>query len=263
MVQPRLPQDPINNPLALADGPVRIARLDGQHAIAGDIAPEGNVVHLDEAVAGSAGPIPARLVTVRSLLGAAFRVVPLVAGVALLVVTLVSAKRPSTFRTRLLVLLAIALVWVPVAYFPHSNIPIVLPTVRAERFLVPPAAGSMLVGAVLPSFLANARLFGIRAPGRRSWPFHAVSQDARMHALDYADDLVFGERPPVLSPRARRPTLNYGVMLGARNQLGRDWSRTVARWSLRRRGRWPTSTSPTRCAASVGPKKPGLTIATE
>src|SRR4029078_3798576 len=42
-------------------------------------------------------------------------------------------------------LLAVALVLIVVSYFPHSNIPVVLPTVRAERFLYFPAIGSSLL----------------------------------------------------------------------------------------------------------------------
>jgi hypothetical protein len=218
--QPRLPQDPINNPLALADLPHRIAGALGVYASGVGQALFPTVLSGDYSF--SAEPIPDRLVTARSVLGAAFLVVPPVAGVVLFVVTAIAGGHQTSFRTRLLVLFAIALVWVPVAYFPHSNIPIVLPTVRAERFWYLPAAGlAMLVGAALSALSTTPRLFGISHAGPAIVALFMVFQAgrARMHALDYADDLVFWRATARAVPASAKAHLNYGVMLGARNQL--------------------------------------------
>jgi tetratricopeptide (TPR) repeat protein len=215
-----LPQDPINNPLALADFPHRVAGALGVYASGVGQALFPTVLSGDYSF--SAEPIPDRLVTIRSVLGAWLLVVPVIAGVALFVVTLVSRKRPFSLGTRLLVLCAIALVWVPVAYFPHSNIPIVLPTVRAERFWYLPAAGlAMLVGTALSELSQVPRLFGVSHAGPAMVAVFLLFQAgrARMHALDYADDLVFWRATARAVPASAKAHLNYGVMLGARNQL--------------------------------------------
>jgi len=52
-------------------------------------------------------------------------------------------------------LVAASLVWVLACYFPVSNIPILLPTVRAERFWYFPVVGSSILLAVLFSWLAD------------------------------------------------------------------------------------------------------------
>ena len=43
----------------------------------------------------------------------------------------ITSRAPSA-RWSTLSLLALALLWLPVAYFPHSNIPVLLPTARTE-----------------------------------------------------------------------------------------------------------------------------------
>ena len=58
---------------------------------------------------------------------------------------------------------AFALVWVVVSYFPVSNIPVVLPTVRAERFWYFPAIGTAIVLG-----FAFSRL--LRATKNAAWP---------------------------------------------------------------------------------------------
>lgn len=215
--QPRLPQDPINNPLALADVPHRVAGALGVYASG-----VGQVllpITLSGDYSFSAEPIPERLVNVRSILGATFFVAPVLAGVVLWVLTLF---RPDARRTGLFVLLAIALVWVPVAYFPHSNIPIVLPTVRAERFWYLPVAGfALILGATLAELSQKPRLFGASHGGPILVALFLLFQAgrARMHALDYADDLVFWRATARAVPASAKAHLNYGVMLGARNHL--------------------------------------------
>src|SRR5208282_1619281 len=88
-------------------------------------------------------------------------------------------------------IVAFALVWIVVSYFPVSNIPVVLPTVRAERFWYFPAIGTATVLAIL-----FAKLFAL---GRRHGAMLAAAGlfalflgfqcfAARRHALDYNND---------------------------------------------------------------------------
>jgi hypothetical protein len=115
-------------------------------------------------------------------------------------------------------LVAVGLVWVPLAYFPHSNIPILLPTVRAERFWYLPAVGfAMMLGpacaSVLRKFPRRPAIFALTA-----WfGFQAIQ--ARLHALDYTDDLVFWRATKNAVPRSAKAHLNYSVMVGARGDL--------------------------------------------
>ncbi|HEY8947139.1 MAG TPA: tetratricopeptide repeat protein, partial [Polyangiaceae bacterium] len=121
--------------------------------------------------------------------------------------------------------------WLPIAYFPHSNIPVLLPTVRAERFwYLPVVGGSFLLAVVLCAMLEH----GLRAPYaktrmsqswrrllRRAVPaFFAVQMlQARAHALDYSDDLTFWRSTRRAAPNSAKAHLNYSVMVGARGKL--------------------------------------------
>ncbi|HEX4340407.1 MAG TPA: tetratricopeptide repeat protein [Polyangiaceae bacterium] len=217
--QPKLPQDPINNPLAIADFAHRVAGALGVYASGVGQALVPTVLSGDYSFA--AEPIPARLVSLRSVLGGAFLLVPPLIALVLFFRVLVS-KEPESARTRIETLVAIGLLWMPVAYFPHSNIPIVLPTVRAERFWYLPAAGlAMLLGPVLARLVRRPQLFGVRNLGLAVVTLFLVFQAvrARMHALDYADDLVFWRATARAVPASAKAHLNYGVMLGARSQL--------------------------------------------
>ncbi|MET0593734.1 MAG: hypothetical protein ABW133_13605, partial [Polyangiaceae bacterium] len=118
--------------------------------------------------------------------------------------------------------LGVALVWIVVSYFPHSNIPVLLPTVRAERFLYFPAIGSSVILAIYFAAFHAARVH----PATRRlgvafftafFAFQCVS--ARLHALDYADDLVFWRATKDAAPRSAKAHLNYAVMWGARGHL--------------------------------------------
>jgi tetratricopeptide (TPR) repeat protein len=130
--------------------------------------------------------------------------------------------------------LAIGAVWVPIAYFPHSNIPVLLPTVRAERFWYLPAVGTSLLialglwralrgtGGDAPEHEDAAepakRNFGL-AP-RLVLVFFAVNAlKARAHAFDYRDDLAFWSSTRQAAPNSAKAHLNYSVMVGARNRL--------------------------------------------
>lgn len=119
-----------------------------------------------------------------------------------------------------LALLSVASVWAAVAYFPHSNIPVLLPTVRAERFWYLPVLGLAPAYALGLEWLALRRL-----PGRLgAWagPLCAAvllgfqAQQARLHAIDYTNDLTFWRATARTSSRSAKAHLNYSVMLGAR-----------------------------------------------
>jgi protein O-mannosyl-transferase len=88
----------------------------------------------------------------------------IVVGLGLLVEGWRSPPTPWRFRvTRPLAYsgplwLSFGALWLVVSYFPHSNIPQLLPTVRAERFWYFPVIGtSLLIGHVLSSLLARGR----------------------------------------------------------------------------------------------------------
>lgn len=122
-----------------------------------------------------------------------------------------------------LILVALGITWVVVSYFPHSNIPVVLPTVRAERFWYFPAIGTTLVLSVLFSWLIQAT----SGPGRRAWIAPAVivpfflfqAVQAYRHAMDYRSDVDFWRATKDAVPRSAKAHLNYSVMKGARGDL--------------------------------------------
>ncbi|MBX3182955.1 MAG: tetratricopeptide repeat protein [Polyangiaceae bacterium] len=122
-------------------------------------------------------------------------------------------------------ILAWVLVWVPLAFFPHSNIPVVLPTVRAERFWYLPVVGLSFGYAWLLTWLvtrpraalwSRARLVGITSV-TLFIGFQLLS--ARLHALDYTNDLTFWRATARSSPNSAKAHLNYSVMLGARGYM--------------------------------------------
>jgi hypothetical protein len=120
------------------------------------------------------------------------------------------------------ILLAIGMVWVVVSYFPHSNIPVVLPTVRAERFWYFPAIGSSMVLAVGFAWLLDTlRPAPLRwIPHVAFWLFLGVQgAQAYRHAMDYRDDVTFWEATKKAVPRSAKAHLNYSVMKGARGDL--------------------------------------------
>lgn len=217
--QPRLPQDPINNPLVNADIPHRVAGALGVYA-------SGLVqlffpYRLSGDYSFAAEPIPDRLLGIRTVLGAALLGIPPIAGIAAWLSALSRERRGRIEAASVPIVLAIALVWVPVAYFPHSNIPVTLPTVRAERFWYLPAAGAALGTGLLLAKLVATQLASIPRSGAALvllfLGFQATR--ARIHALDYSDDLVFWRATSRAVPRSAKAHLNYGVMLGARNHL--------------------------------------------
>ena len=238
--QPMLPHDPLNNPLIEASTPYRIAGALRVYARG-----LGQVLFpwtLSGDYSAPQEPIPARLVFPESALGAAAMVLPIVLCPVLGIVAWVRGRRrdrrdgdastPGERALDLTPLVAFAGVWIVVSYVPVSNIPVVLPTVRAERFWYFPAVASALLLGI-----AFAKL--IRASRRRGWAPAGIAAvamfagfqcfAARRHAFDYTNDLTFWDATRKAVPRSAKAHLNYSVMLGARGDLrGRLTSNTVA-----------------------------------
>ncbi len=222
--QPALPKNGINNPLVEADLPHRVAgalrvyfRGLGQVVLPWRLS--GDYSYPQE-------PIPTKVLFPESLLGGAAMVLPPVVGAGLWLQSVYCERlRPvlqaseSSLNSRRRVVAALALIWVPVTYFPHSNIPLLLPTVRAERFWYLPIVGTSLLLA-----LAFAALMRRPATQRFGYGLFAAfltfqALRARAHAFDYSSDLDFWRSTSRAAPRSAKAHLNYGVMLGAREQL--------------------------------------------
>jgi hypothetical protein len=256
--QPMLPHDPLNNPLINADVPHRIAGALRVYARG-----VGQVLFpwtLSGDYSAPQEPIPLRLVFPESVFGATAMILPLVACPVLGVVAWLRARGapPRGFEADegfddplddfdadppryawatarsldVLPLIAFALAWIVISYVPVSNIPVLLPTVRAERFWYFPAIGSSLLLAIaFVRVLRGAKRRGRLAVGLAAlgafFLFQCVA--ARRHAFDYTNDLVFWNATRKAVPRSAKAHLNYSVMLGARGDLtGRLESNTVA-----------------------------------
>ncbi len=227
--QPRLPRDPINNPLVKADFPHRVA--GALRVYWRGLTQVFFPLHLSGDYSYPQEPIPPRLIFPESVLGAVFMVVPPLVGVGEWVRSLFLERRerragstsPAHSSPRLsnAMLLAIGLVWAPVAFFPHSNIPVLLPTVRAERFWYLPVMGTALVIAVAIVWLYHRVRWknGAVAVALAVLFFGFQAVRARMHALDYTDDLTFWRATREAVPNSAKAHLNYSVMLGARGHL--------------------------------------------
>lgn len=252
--QPQLPNDPINNPLVQADTPHRIAGglrvfVRGLGQVLFPWSLSGDYSFPQE-------PAPTRLVFPESVLGALLLVgLPLTGVVAWIAAWLRERRErglgagPSA-RLGALWIIALGALWVPVAYFPHSNIPVLLPTVRAERFWYLPVVGSsLLLGWLACAALAagrSAALLGAASGWARAWrlapravlAFFAVHLiQARAHALDYADDLAFWRSTRRAAPNSAKAHLNYSVMVGARGRL--EERLEANRRALELAPRWP------------------------
>jgi hypothetical protein len=223
--QPVLPRDPLNNPLALADWPHRVAgalrvyfRSLGQvvlpHPLSGDYsAPQE--------------PIPDRVVFPQSVLGGLLMVLPPITAVGLWIRAALAARRDPPHENgaragAVMALIATAMVWIVVGYFPHSNIPVLLPTVRAERFMYFPAMGTSVILAC--AFAAAHRRCRETKWRRAAMVIVSVflvvqCTAARLHAFDYTDDLTFWRATKNAVPRSAKAHLNYSVMWGARGHL--------------------------------------------
>jgi hypothetical protein len=220
--QPMLPHDPLNNPLIGASPPYRVAGALRVYArgLGQLLLPS----RLSGDYSAPQEPIPERLVFPESLLGAFGMVAPLVACPVLGVLS-------RTRGRRLLAVAGFALAWIVVSYVPVSNIPVLLPTVRAERFWYFPAIGSAILLALFFAWAVRATSgrarSGVVAGIALFLGWQCVA--ARAHALDYKNDLVFWDATRKAVPRSAKAHLNYSVMLGARGDLpGRLRSNDVA-----------------------------------
>jgi hypothetical protein len=223
--QPRLPADPMNNPLVSAPFPYRVA--GALRVYASGFLQVLWPTHLSGDYSFPSEPVPQRLVFPASVAGAALLVLVPVAGVITWVLACVGEYRarrehgfaaPALASTRTV---ALGLLWFPLAYFPLSNIPVVLPTVRAERFWIIPAIGLALLAGVALERGLNARTLQrqrMAAAIAVVW-FAFQATQARLHACDYADDLVFWQAAARAVPLSAKAHLNYAVMLGTRNRL--------------------------------------------
>jgi hypothetical protein len=224
--QPRLPRDAINNPLVDAESPLRVAGalrvyLHGLGQVLFPYSLSGDYSF-------SAEPAPKHVFNLTSVLGGALLMLPPLMGIgfwllgwrrerALRKIGAVSLTWFGEPRLTAALLLAIGLVWVPVAYFPHSNIATLLPTVRAERFWYLPVIGSsFMIALVLSRWLERDRrraLMGVFL----FLGFQALQ--ARTHALHYSHDLAFWRAARTAAPNSAKAHLNYAVMVGARGDL--------------------------------------------
>ncbi len=246
--QPPLPKDPLNNPFIKADAPHRVAgalrvyfrglvQVVLPRKLAGDYsAPEE--------------PVPASLTEWETVLGAVMMVVPVVGGLGAWARGLWLERRlrrdaqagvawaPSPALTSTL-LVALGALWIVVSYFPHSNIPVLLPTVRAERFWYFPVIGSTLVLAVAFAWLFDATKKQDSVPAVGLFAFFFLFQcgAAYRHSRDYRDDLTFWDATRHVSTRSAKAHLNYSVMQGARGR--QDLREASNRTALALAPDWP------------------------
>jgi protein O-mannosyl-transferase len=160
-----------------------------------------------------------------SVMGALLMVGPLVLGSGVLLQNMIRSwrlRRAEAPERRMRLgpgaLLATGLLWFPIAYFPHSNIPVVLPTVRAERFWYLPVVGTSLVLGLIAARVLSSKRERLGAALLGAF-FGVQAFQARSHALDYMDDLSFWDATRRAVPLSAKAQLNYSVMLGARGQL--------------------------------------------
>lgn len=224
--QPTLPKDPLNNPLVNAHGLYRVSGAlrvywRGLEQILFPWTLSGDYSAPQE-------PIPAHVFGIESVLGVLALVLPfpLAAWFGVSAWRRLRAKRESmpgdVPPLDLRPLIGACLLWIAVSYFPVSNIPVLLPTIRAERFWYFPAIGSsILLALAFHALLARFRT----GTGRRVviggilafFLFQGFA--ARRHANDYADDLAFWDATRKAVPRSAKAHLNYSVMKGARGDL--------------------------------------------
>jgi hypothetical protein len=224
--QPMLPHDPLNNPLIDASLPFRVA--GALRVFARGLGQVFLPLALSGDYSAPQEPIPARLVFPESVVGAVAMVLPLALAPVVGIVSWLRRRRERDLAP----LVAFAAAWIVVAYFPVSNIPVLLPTVRAERFWYFPSVGtSILLALAFSKFLTLPNALAVRklAIGLlvAFLGFQCVA--AYRHARDYSSDLAFWNATRKAVPRSAKAHLNYSVMLGARGDLeGRLTANKVA-----------------------------------
>lgn len=237
--QPTLPHDPLNNPLISASLPYRVA--GALRVFARGLGQVLLPLTLSGDYSAPQEPVPGRLVFPASVIGALALLAPLVVCPWLGFAAWRRSTRESELsrwqgfepgRVDRAPLVALGVAWIVVSYLPVSNMLILLPTVRAERFWYFPAIGSaLLLGVALARLLEGARGGATRAVLLTGIALFAGFQcvKARLHALDYESDLTFWNATRKAVPRSAKAHLNYSVMLGARGDLpGRLESNAVA-----------------------------------
>lgn len=236
--QPKLPADPMNNPLASADFAHRVA--GALRVYASGVGQLLVPLRLSGDYSFPAEPIPQRLVFFGSVAGAALMALPCVLSVIGLCVAVTIGMRSHGARLMATARLSLlGLLWFPVAYFPHSNILTVLPTVRAERFWVIPALGvALTLGALIEYGLRLSRPAWRKVATCGTFGWLALQGiQARSHALDYTDDLSFWRATARATPNSAKARLNHGVMLGARQRLNERLVEGAA--AIRLAPEWP------------------------
>jgi tetratricopeptide (TPR) repeat protein len=233
--QPKLPHDPINNPLVGVPWPERVATafriyMSGLGQVIWPMVLSGDYSYAAELPEKE--PFSVRAVVGAFLLGLPLLAAPILATIAQL--------RSMLAQRRVLLLIALALLIVPVSYIPQSNILVLLPTIRAERFWYLPVVGTTwLLGCLWAAILSRPALRQRRALLFAAFAlflgFQAVQ--ARRHAFDYSSDLHFWRGTAQAVPNSAKAHLNYGVMLGARGDLEERLKETAR--ALQIAPQWP------------------------
>jgi protein O-mannosyl-transferase len=230
--QPTLPKDPLNNPLVTADAVHRVGGalrvwFRGLVQVVFPLTLSGDYSAPQE-------PVPPSLFAPEIVLGGLAMVLPFPAAVWLGVRSWRRSRReapvaapeeipgvPTSAPARRYepgLIIAFAMLWVVLSFFPVSNLPVLLPTVRAERFWYFPVIGTSLLLAIAFS-AASARLSARASVGIVAAFFAFQGVAARLHANDYSDDLAFWDATRIAVPRSAKAHLNYSVMKGARGDL--------------------------------------------
>jgi hypothetical protein len=222
--QPSLPKDPLNNPLVNTEPLIRVGGalrvyFRGLMQVVFPWTLSGDYSAPQE-------PAPTKLLTPEIVLGALGMILPFVLtlwfGIAAYLRWRRARAAGETPAIDLRPLAGAAMLWIVVSYFPVSNVPVLLPTVRAERFWYTPVIGSSLLLAMLFTKLLDTYASGTKRKvviGLIVAFFGFQAFAARMHANDYTDDLVFWDATRKAVPRSAKAHLNYSVMKGARGDL--------------------------------------------
>jgi hypothetical protein len=222
--QPALPRDPLNNPLVGASAPYRVA--GALRVYARGLSQIVFPWTLSGDYSAPQEPVPSKLIFPESVAGALLALAPVAVAPWLGVLGWLRwRKLPHDFERAapdVRPVVGAALVWIVVSYLPVSNVLVLLPTVRAERFWYFPAIGSSLILAIgFRALFAQCRrgvahglLVGFLVV---FFAFQCFA--ARRHAADYTNDLTFWDATRRAVPRSAKAHLNYSVMQGARGNL--------------------------------------------